>query len=129
MSSADWWTGYGYEIPTLQRAAIRILSQPCSLHWCRWNRSTFDGVYDKKREGLELEKFCDLLYVRCNLWLRATISKDGKCKPINFDEIDVDAEWPTETEVPPCAHLDDSWLHTSPLEGKGIPSFSEFIYK
>nr|XP_007157322.1 hypothetical protein PHAVU_002G060400g [Phaseolus vulgaris]ESW29316.1 hypothetical protein PHAVU_002G060400g [Phaseolus vulgaris] len=29
----DWWTSYGYEIPTLQKAAMRILSQPCSSLW------------------------------------------------------------------------------------------------
>ncbi|XP_015083445.1 uncharacterized protein LOC107026859 isoform X1 [Solanum pennellii] len=108
---ADWWTGYGYEIPTLQRAAIRILSQPCSLHWCRWDWSTFDGVHEKRRERLELDRFNDLVYVHCNLWLRALIrNKYGKWKPINFDEIDVGAEWPTEAEVAPCTYLDDSWL-------------------
>ncbi|KAM3266919.1 putative protein isoform X1 [Capsicum annuum] len=117
---ADWWMAYGYEIPTLQRAAIRILSQPSSLHWCRWNWSTFDGVHDNKRENLELDKFNDLVYVHCNLWLRAiTRSKDGKCRPINFDEIDVAAEWPTEAEAAPCMHLDDSWLHNSTLESRG----------
>ncbi|CAN4075973.1 unnamed protein product [Withania somnifera] len=118
---ADWWMAYGYEIPTLQRAALRILCQPCSLHWCRWNWSTFDSVHDKRRDMSELDKFNDLVYVHCNLWLQAIIrSKDGERKPINFKEIDVGAEWPTETEVAPCTHLDDSWLHTSSLEGRGI---------
>ncbi|XP_059308076.1 uncharacterized protein LOC132059457 [Lycium ferocissimum] len=108
---ADWWMGYGYEIPTIQRAAIRILSQPCSLHWCRWNWSTFNSVHGKRRDRLELDIFNDLVYVHCNLWLQAIVrSKDSKCKPINFDEIDVGAEWPTEAEVA-CT--------TSPLEGRG----------
>lgn len=116
---------YGYEIPSLQRAAIRILSQPCSLHWCRWNWSTFDSVHSKRRDRLEPDRFDDLVYVHFNLWLQAIVrSKDGKCKPINFDEIDVGAEWPTEADVA-CTFLDDSWLHTPPIEVRGIPSFSE----
>ncbi|KAL0329617.1 UNVERIFIED_CONTAM: hypothetical protein Sradi_4948400 [Sesamum radiatum] len=41
----DWWAGYGYEIPTLQRFAIRILSQPCSSQWCRWNWSNFENLH------------------------------------------------------------------------------------
>ncbi|XP_070048411.1 uncharacterized protein [Nicotiana tomentosiformis] len=117
---ADWWMGYGYEIPSLQRAAIRILSQPCSLHWCRWNWSTFDSVHSKRRDRLEPDRFDDLVYVHFNLWLQAIVrSKDSKCKPINFDEIDVGAEWPTEAEVV-CTFLDDSWLHTAPIEGRGM---------
>ncbi|KAJ6341952.1 hypothetical protein OIU78_009987 [Salix suchowensis] len=33
-SPGDWWAGYGYEIPTLGRVAIKILSRPCSSHGC-----------------------------------------------------------------------------------------------
>ncbi|KAL0331407.1 UNVERIFIED_CONTAM: hypothetical protein Sangu_1686200 [Sesamum angustifolium] len=44
----DWWAGYGYEIPTLQRFAIRILSQPCSSQWCRWNWSNFENLHRLK---------------------------------------------------------------------------------
>ncbi|XP_042947297.1 uncharacterized protein LOC122280460 isoform X2 [Carya illinoinensis] len=116
----DWWAGYGYEIPTLQRAAIRILSQPCSSHWCRWNWSTFESMHTKKRSRVELEKFNDIVFVHCNLWLQAICrSRDGKCKPIIFDEIEVSSEWPTESE-PSAPFLDDSWLEI-PLECRGSP--------
>uniref|UniRef100_A0A2N9FFY5 BED-type domain-containing protein n=1 Tax=Fagus sylvatica TaxID=28930 RepID=A0A2N9FFY5_FAGSY len=117
----DWWAGYGYEIPTLQRAAIRILSQPCSSHWCGWNWSTFESLHTKKRNRMELEKFNDLVFVHCNLWLQAVCqSRDGKCKPIIFDEIDVSSEWPTESESS-APVLDDSWLDNMPLECRGSP--------
>ncbi|KAF9689464.1 hypothetical protein SADUNF_Sadunf01G0094900 [Salix dunnii] len=120
-SLGDWWAGYGYEIPTLQRVAIKILSQPCSSHWCRWNWSTFESVHTKKRNRAELEKFNDLLFAHCNLWLQAiTQSHDGKCKPIIYDEIDVSSEWPTEME-PSTPLLDDSWLDNLPLECGGSP--------
>lgn len=106
----DWWAGYGYEIPTLQRAAIRILNQPCSSHWCRWNWRTFEGLHGKRRNRAEIDKFNDLVFVHCNLWLRATAkSRDGKSHPINFDEIDISAEWPAEFEVS-SPLLDDAIL-------------------
>ncbi|KAJ7944794.1 HAT transposon superfamily [Quillaja saponaria] len=117
----DWWTGYGYEIPTLQKAAIRILSQPCSSHWCRFNWSTFESIHIKKRNRVELEKFNDLVFVHCNLWLQTICqSRDAKCKPVIFDELDVSSEWPTETESS-IPLLDDSWLDNLPLESKGSP--------
>ncbi|CAB4310101.1 unnamed protein product [Prunus armeniaca] len=111
----DWWAGYGYEIPTLQRFAIRILSQPCSSHWCCWNWTTFESLHSKKRNRAELEKFNDLVFVHCNLWLQSIYQKrDGKCKPIVFDEIDIGSdEWPTELDSP-APLLDDSWT-TYPL--------------
>lgn len=117
----DWWAGYGYEIPTLQRAAIRILSQPCSSQWCRWNWSTFESIHTRKRNSIELEKFIDLVFVHCNLRLQAIVqSRDGKSKPIIFDEIDVSSEWPTELESS-SALLDDSWLENLPLDCRGSP--------
>ncbi|KAK4844916.1 hypothetical protein QYF36_026019 [Acer negundo] len=120
-SPGDWWASYGYEIPTLQRAAIRILSQPCSSHWCKWNWTTFENIHSKKRNKVELEKFNDLVFVHCNLWLQAIYrSRDGKFKPIIYDEIDVSFEWPTESESS-APLLDDSWLDNLPLECRSSP--------
>lgn len=118
---ADWWLAYGYEIPTLQRFAVRIPSQPCSSHWCRWNWPTFESVHAKRRNKIEQEKFNDLVFVHCNVWLRAIVRRIcGNFKPIVFDEIDVDSEWPTEIDcsMPP---LDDSWLDSLPIESEGSP--------
>lgn len=120
-SVGDWWASYGYEIPTLQRAAIRILSQPCSSYWYRWNWSTFESIHNKKRNKVEMEKFNDLLFVHCNLRLQAIYrSRDGKSKPIIYDEVDVSLEWPSESEsLAPL--LDDSWLDNLPLECRSSP--------
>ncbi|XP_043716251.1 uncharacterized protein LOC122664481 [Telopea speciosissima] len=124
-SPGDWWAGYGYEIPTLQRVAMRILSQPCSSHWCRWNWSTFENLYNKKRSEMEQEKFNELVFVHCNLRLQAiTQNRDSKCKPIIYDEIDVSAEWPTESESSSLL-LDDSWLENLPFDSRGSPSAYE----
>lgn len=115
----DWWAAYGYEIPTLQRAAIRILSQPCSSHWCRWNWTTFENMHNSRRFRAELDKFSDLIFVHCNLWLQAIArSRDSKTTPINFDEVDVSCEWPTESEA--CSPLfDDTWLDYLSPESRG----------
>ena len=95
----DWWAGYGYEIPTLQRVAIRLLSQPCSSHWCRWNWTTFESIHTKKRNKAELEKLNDLVFVHCNLWLQAFYQgRDAKCKPVIYDEINIGSVWPAELE-------------------------------
>ncbi|KAL3499506.1 hypothetical protein ACH5RR_038599 [Cinchona calisaya] len=118
-SPGDWWAGYGYEVPTLQRAAIRILSQPCSSHWCRWNWSTFENMHNKRRIRAELDKFSDLVFVHCNLWLQAvTRSRGSISRPINFDEVDVSSEWPTESEAS-SPLFDDTWLDYLPPNNRG----------
>ncbi|KAL0288769.1 UNVERIFIED_CONTAM: hypothetical protein Scaly_2720300, partial [Sesamum calycinum] len=67
----DWWAGYGYEIPTLQRFAIRILSQPCSSQWCRWNWSNFENLHTV----LEIPSYAGSFWIKLNCLGFA--SKDG----------------------------------------------------
>uniref|UniRef100_A0A1D1XGR9 DNA repair protein XRCC3 n=1 Tax=Anthurium amnicola TaxID=1678845 RepID=A0A1D1XGR9_9ARAE len=121
----DWWAAYGYEVPTLQRAAIRILSQPCSLQWCRWNWGIFDSVHSRKHNRTEHQKFNDLVFVHCNLRLQAiSENKEGKCNPIIYDEIDVSSEWPTESDSASMS-LDDSWLDDLSFGCRGSSSIDE----
>ncbi|KAJ0968509.1 hypothetical protein J5N97_025426 [Dioscorea zingiberensis] len=119
----DWWAAYGYEVPMLQRAAMRILSQPCSSYWCKWNWNTFDYLHSKKRNKVELEKLSDLVFVHCNLRLQAVSQNiDKRNKPVNFDEVDVCSEWPTESESSSLM-LDDTWLDNLPFECKVSQSY------
>lgn len=121
----DWWAAYGYEVPMLQRAAMRILSQPCSSYWYKWNWSTFENVHAKKHSNAELERLSDLVFVHCNLRLQAiSQTRDAKCKPVVYDEIDVSSEWPTESESLSLP-LDDSWLDNLSFECRGSPSTYE----
>ncbi|XP_072958890.1 uncharacterized protein [Typha angustifolia] len=121
----DWWAAYGYEIPILQRAAMRILSQPCSSYWFKWNWSTFENVFMKKYSKMELEKLSDLVYVHCNLRLQAiSQNRAGNCRPVVYDEIDVSCEWPTESESSSLI-LDDSWLDNLPFGCRSSPSAYE----
>ncbi|WOL01278.1 transposase-like protein [Canna indica] len=118
-SPGDWWTVYGYEVPVLQRAAVRILSQPCSSYRFKWNWNTFDNIYTKNYNKMELEKLSDLVFVHCNLRLQAISQSRGtKCRPVIFDEIDVGSEWPTESESS-SLQLDDSWLDNLPIDCRG----------
>lgn len=93
----------------MQRFAVRILSQPCSSQWCRWNWSNFGNLHSNRLSGAEVDKLSDLLFVRCNLWLQEIVrNRDRKYnKPIIFDEIDVNSEWPSESENM-LSLLDDS---------------------
>ncbi|KAJ1416038.1 Ribonuclease H-like superfamily [Sesbania bispinosa] len=117
----DWWASYGYEIPSLQKAAVRILSQPCSSLWYKWNWSTFESIHNNKRNRVELEKLSDFVFVHCNLWLRAIFQRmEAKSRPIIYDEIDCSCEWPTEIESSPPL-VDDSWLDDLPLQCRGSP--------
>lgn len=117
----EWWAGYGYEVPTLQRAAMRILNQPCSSYWGKWDWNTFQNLHAKKWGKMEQEKFTDLVFVHCNLHLQAiTQNRVSNCKPVVFDEIDVSCKWPTECE--PSNHLlDDSWLENFPFDFRSGP--------
>ncbi|KAL3753580.1 hypothetical protein ACJRO7_000913 [Eucalyptus globulus] len=121
----DWWAAYGYEIPTLQKVAIRILSQPCSLHWCKWNWATFESLHTKKRNAEEFKKLGDLVFMHSNLWLKSIHeSWDRRCKPINFDEIDVSSDWPTELD-PSAPLLIDTWSDDLLAECKVVPDFAD----
>lgn len=76
---------------------------------------------------MELEKYSDLVFVHCNLWLQAIVrSRDGKCKTINFDEVDVNEEWPTEVGAS-ATLLDDSWLGNFPLKCRGNNNFLKYF--
>ncbi|KAI0514260.1 hypothetical protein KFK09_010295 [Dendrobium nobile] len=114
----DWWAAYGYEVPMLQKAAMRILNQPCSSYWCKWNWNTFDNIYNSKRSKMELEKLGDLVFVHCNLRLQDIGRNRGILKPVNYDEVDVSSEWPIESESSSLV-LDDSWLYNLPPECRG----------
>lgn len=121
----DWWAAFGYEVPVLQKAAMRILSQPCSSYWCKWNWNIFNNMHTKKRTKMELEKLGDLVFVHCNLRLQAiSQNRMGNCKPVEYDEIDVTSEWPSESESSSLV-LDDSWLDDFPFECRGNPTMYE----
>ncbi|KAM7504839.1 hypothetical protein LguiB_003743 [Lonicera macranthoides] len=103
-----WWEQYGDAAPTLQRVAIRILSQVCST--CTFERhwSTFQQIHSEKRNKIDKETLNDLAYIYYNLKLGKSLkSKSLESDPIQLDDIDMTSEWVEEIETPsPTQWLD-----------------------
>ncbi|XP_042988710.1 uncharacterized protein LOC122316246 [Carya illinoinensis] len=98
LNPVAWWTQFGCEVPTLQRFAIRVLSQCCSATGCERNWSTFDFIHSKKRNRLVHKRLNDLVFVRYNLKLRERSIKKGRdaLNPINLENIGLMEEWVSE---------------------------------
>ncbi|CAN6247079.1 unnamed protein product [Urochloa humidicola] len=65
--ASDWWFQFGGEVPTLQKYALRIVSQCVSSSGCERNWSTFALVHTKIRNKLSYDKLHKLVYVHYNL--------------------------------------------------------------
>ena len=61
---------FGSDTPTLQKLALRLVSQCCSSSGCECNWSTFALVHTKVRNRLSHKKLHKLVYVNYNLRLR-----------------------------------------------------------
>ena len=46
----EWWITYGSSAPNLQKLAVRILGQTCSLSGCERNWGVFEFIHSKKKE-------------------------------------------------------------------------------
>ncbi|XP_015584619.1 uncharacterized protein LOC8289331 isoform X2 [Ricinus communis] len=95
LAPATWWSLYAADYPDLQRLAIRILSQTCSLTRCERNWSMFERTHSKKRNRLEHQRLNDLTFVHYNLYLqerRAETTKSrytrGTLDPICLEAMD-----------------------------------------
>jgi hypothetical protein len=68
--AATWWSLYAADYPDLQRLAVRILSQTCSITRCDRSWSMFERIHLKKRNRLEHQRLNDLIFVHYNLRLQ-----------------------------------------------------------
>lgn len=68
--AATWWSLYAADYPDLQRLAVRILSQTCSIIRCETSWSMSERVHSKKRNRLEHQRLNDLIFVHYNLRLQ-----------------------------------------------------------
>ncbi|XP_058733499.1 uncharacterized protein LOC131605121 [Vicia villosa] len=96
----QWWDTYGTEAPNLQKLAIWILSQTCSVSGCERNWSVFEHIHSKKRNKLEHQKLNDLVYVRYNLRLQNRTKKKQNYDPINFETFGDHSNWVLEDSPP-----------------------------
>lgn len=103
-----WWEQFGDAAPTLQRVAIRILSQVCSTSTSERQWSTSQQTYSEKRNKIDKETLNDLLYINYNLKLDKSLkSNSSEIDPLQLDDIDMTSEWVEETENPsPVQWLD-----------------------
>ncbi|KAF0895482.1 hypothetical protein E2562_013580 [Oryza meyeriana var. granulata] len=62
----EWWIAYGCSASNLQKLAVRVLGQTCSAFDCERNWSLFEHIHSKKRNRLEHQRMCDIVYVHCN---------------------------------------------------------------
>ncbi|XP_024463244.1 uncharacterized protein LOC112328478 isoform X1 [Populus trichocarpa] len=85
---ATWWSLYAADYPDLQRLAVRILSQTCSITTSERSWSMFECIQYKKRNRLEQQRLSDLTFVHHNLFLkerrRAEATK-SRCMRNNID--------------------------------------------
>ncbi|XP_073159232.1 uncharacterized protein [Henckelia pumila] len=108
VSPGIWWEQFGDAASTLQRVAIRILSQVCSTTTFERQWSTFQQIHSEKRNKIDKETLNDLVYVNYNLKLEKYLkSNSSEADPLQLDDLDMTSEWVEETEIPsPVQWLD-----------------------
>ncbi|XP_057980780.1 uncharacterized protein LOC131166338 [Malania oleifera] len=77
---ATWWSLYAADYPDLQRLAVRVLSQTCSIVQCERNWSMFERIHLKRRNRLEHQRLNDLIFVHYNLHLEERRSESSRAR-------------------------------------------------
>lgn len=116
LTPATWWSLYAADYPDLQRLAVRILSQTCSVIRCERSWSMFERIHSKRRNRLEHQRLNDLIFVHYNSRLQERRLEAGKGRntrsiydPICIEAIDANTgDW---VEDPGATEGDDlSWM-------------------
>ncbi|KAL7586951.1 uncharacterized protein LOC111876450 [Lactuca sativa] len=128
VSPGIWWEQYGDSAPTLQRVAMRILSQVCSS--CTFERhwSMFQQIHSEKRNKIDKETLNDIAYIHYNLKLSRAKRSSLENDPIQVEDIDMTSAWVAESENP----TPTQWLDRfgSALDGNDLNTrqFSNSIF-
>ncbi|KAF2300732.1 hypothetical protein GH714_015407 [Hevea brasiliensis] len=69
MDPVAWWENFGFETPSLQTLAIKVLSQVSSVAMCQEIWQTNDVLCQETANRLGVQRAEDLLFVRNNLRL------------------------------------------------------------
>ncbi|KAK7293059.1 hypothetical protein RJT34_15920 [Clitoria ternatea] len=118
----QWWRLYGGSAPTLQKLAIRLLSQTSSSSGCERNWSLFERIHTKRRNRLEHQRLNDLVYVTYNLRLKNRWAHHNKSyDPIDYESIDKVDFWVTEEEPQPEFGHDDMDIENVIYQDNAIP--------
>ncbi|MCO5582056.1 hypothetical protein L7F22_037556 [Adiantum nelumboides] len=90
LQPVSWWEKYGNGVPTLNRLAIRVLSQNCSSGSCERNWSTWTLYHTKRRNKLTTAQLERLVYCNCNLKLLKRAAMGPEPMQVNVDKIDIE---------------------------------------
>lgn len=127
LAPATWWSMYAADYPDLQRLAVRILSQTCSITRCERSWNMFERIHWKKRNRLEHQRLNDLIFVHFNLHLqerqteaRKARIRRGMLDPICMEAMDANmGDW---VEDPGVLEGEDlSWMDVT------VPSEPTFL--
>ncbi|XP_065869956.1 uncharacterized protein [Euphorbia lathyris] len=112
LTPATWWSLYAADYPDLQRLAIRILNQSCSITQSKRTWSMFERIHSKKRNRLEHQRLNDVIHVHYNLYLqdRRTETTTSRYTKGTFDPICLEAK---------DANMGD-WVEDSGAEGEDL---------
>ncbi|KAH7423929.1 hypothetical protein KP509_12G081500 [Ceratopteris richardii] len=87
-----WWESFGYQMPLLQRIAMRVLAQDCSSGACERNWSAYSLIHTKIRNKLSTKQLERLIYCRSNLRMLRTMHQMPMARQVNVDSLKLSLE-------------------------------------
>lgn len=124
----SWWLSYGAQFPSLQRIAVKILSQTNTSSGSERNWSVFERIHTKLRNRLVSSRINDLVYVQYNLKLEQQRIQ-GKARRHNIDVHDVHSllrddnmlDWIAGEDETPVLPNEEHWLNMLEEEAANNP--------
>ncbi|KAH7282747.1 hypothetical protein KP509_35G045900 [Ceratopteris richardii] len=87
-----WWESFGYQMPTLQRCAMRVLAQDCSSGACERNWSAYSLIHTKIHNKLSTKQLERLIYCRSNLRMLRSMHEMPMARQVNVDSLKLSLE-------------------------------------
>ncbi|XP_078446769.1 uncharacterized protein LOC144715681 isoform X2 [Wolffia australiana] len=117
----EWWSTYGGACPNLARLAIRILSQTCSARGWERSRRPFEEMHSRRKNHLENQRLCDLIFVRYNLRLQQRhLVKKSQSDPLSVEAGNGVEDWTVERNNVFAIEDESSWMElTQPKSPSG----------
>ncbi|XP_012845663.1 PREDICTED: uncharacterized protein LOC105965642 [Erythranthe guttata] len=85
----EWWRLFGFDVPNLQKLAIKIIGQTSSPSGCKRNWNVFERIHTKKRNRLEHQRLNDLVYVHYILRLKNRLTNSKRSyDPVDYESLE-----------------------------------------
>ena len=97
----EWWEMYGSSVPTIQRAAMRLVSLPSSSSTTERTWSNYDYIHTKRRNRLTARRAEKLIFVYGHeRTMRAAKARAAPGKlPLRWGATEEDWQQPSEDET------------------------------